>query len=681
MDFDNIKLSINATEPKLWVSRLLLFASIKPVELLREISLQRGLNIIWGVDEDDASDDLAIVLGHGVGKTGFCRLLRYCLGESTFGTESTREQIRLTFPHGYVAAQIHVCGEQWAVARPIGHRGHSYAAKEVSIEELLENRPSIDSYHKFQTILGNNLLNDLPVGTVSGTDQPIKWENLLAWCTRDQEARYQNIWQWRSPRSDAETPTFDRPKADSFFLMRTVLGLLTGEEASIAENLREINTRIVQAKEEIDEKQKAPEYLCQRYTQKLKGILNIAPAATVSFEPDNLFGIPQLVKNEETWLISEINGFDKEIAALDTQIADISAIINELNDGVNHWSSLLRLAEISSDVLNENQEERKSERKFLEETIKNKTCRHAQIKLEDCNYVNKYLNSRNIQEQYDSREEKKLIENRQVDIPKLKTEIDRYKTDLGVHQKQRQKLLFTKYDFEHKREAFKERKRKLNSTYQELISWKAVLDGTQPDLALSQLADKLNQLNQEKQTIEEQLNNLLQAHDEHLDNLRKIFDCVVKMSLSEKFKGLITFKQGELDFQIVHGKTMAGEAIETLKILLADITAVILGMSGSGYHPSFLLHDSPREADLGARIYSNFLRFIEKLHISCGGSDKASFQYIVTTTTPPPPALQTEEFVKLKLNARNEADMLFCRNIGLMNKEGSDSQQLSLGNL
>src|SRR5437588_287767 len=76
--------------PSLWVRRLAIWKD--PENLLRDVRLRRGLNIVWSPDPADRREDssrevdarVPAVLGHGSGKTLFCRLLRYCLGEPSF---------------------------------------------------------------------------------------------------------------------------------------------------------------------------------------------------------------------------------------------------------------------------------------------------------------------------------------------------------------------------------------------------------------------------------------------------------------------------------------------------------------------------------------------------------------------------------------------------------------------
>ena len=135
-------ITVQRAEPAVWISRLLILESVDPWKPIRNIPLHRGLNIVWSVDVDRNDDSAPVMTGHGVGKTTFCRLLRYCLGEASFGRNALVKRIRAQLPDAIVAAEIHVAGETWAVARPLGRLHNSYAKLGVTIEQLFEDRPS-----------------------------------------------------------------------------------------------------------------------------------------------------------------------------------------------------------------------------------------------------------------------------------------------------------------------------------------------------------------------------------------------------------------------------------------------------------------------------------------------------------------------------------------------------------
>lgn len=96
-----------------------------------------------------------------------------------------------------------------------------------------------------------------------------------------------------------------------------------------------------------------------------------------------------------------------------------------------------------------------------------------------------------------------------------------------------------------------------------------------------------------------------------------------------------------------------------MALVLADITAMMCSCQGIGHHPGFLLHDSPREADLDRHIYNRYLYTMWTLTEESGGISEAPFQYIVTTTTSPPKGL--ENAVCLQLEAHPETRLLFGR--------------------
>ncbi|SEC26863.1 hypothetical protein SAMN05519105_2256 [Rhodobacter sp. 24-YEA-8] len=97
-------------------------------------------------------------------------------------------------------------------------------------------------------------------------------------------------------------------------------------------------------------------------------------------------------------------------------------------------------------------------------------------------------------------------------------------------------------------------------------------------------------------------------------------------------------------------------ALESLKIVAFDLSAMHRASEGKTDLPAFLLHDSPREADLDSALYAAIFTLAAEWEF---GSGVCSFQYIVTTTTAPPERLQGDEFVKLKMSSTPPNDRLF----------------------
>jgi len=173
---------------------------------------------------------------------------------------------------------------------------------------------------------------------------------------------------------------------------------------------------------------------------------------------------------------------------------------------------------------------------------------------------------------------------------------------------------------------------------------------------------------------EQELNVLIQEHNANHQNLNTIFSTAVKEVLpSGTYDGRVSINDRQLSFSITHGASMSGEAVETLAVLLADISSLIYNAkSEKSKLPGFLLHDSPREADLGKRIYWSFLRFAASLQAGLASLDQCPFQYILTTTTEPPKELQTPDWIRLQLNASKTSELLFQRNLA----DGGDGEEL-----
>jgi hypothetical protein len=120
----------------------------------------------------------------------------------------------------------------------------------------------------------------------------------------------------------------------------------------------------------------------------------------------------------------------------------------------------------------------------------------------------------------------------------------------------------------------------------------------------------------------------------------------------------------QLIFAVPHGPAMSGAAIETLSVLLADVTCLIYNSVTEDAHlPGILIHDSPREADLGLGIYRSFLRLLADMQSHFTTRTHCPFQYIVTKTTPPPEELRSGDTVRCRLRAGSPETLLLRENI------------------
>jgi hypothetical protein len=238
-----ISVNDSRREPWIWVRRLVICAT--PSEILRDIHLRRGLNVIWS---RDPGSEAAILgwnseSGHGAGKTLFCRLLRYCLGEETFAPDEARKNIAAKFPNGLVGAELIICGSLWAVVRPIGHTRRHLIRQHATVEQLLESKEPASGIKELldacnAMLHGANLASVVP--ELHGSPP---WLFALAWLARDQEYRFDHILDWRHPRSESGSPASQISKDQKLPGVRALLGILDDEEVRLRNERNSIPAR------------------------------------------------------------------------------------------------------------------------------------------------------------------------------------------------------------------------------------------------------------------------------------------------------------------------------------------------------------------------------------------------------------------------------------------------------
>lgn len=671
--FEELNLKPVKNEPDVWVSRLVIIKKIAPkVEAIRDIRLTRGLNIICAEETKRGDSNSAEITGHSAGKTTFCRLIRYVLGEKTFGTRTAMELIRKAMPDGYVAAEIYVHGKRWAVRRPFGSGRMTYIKEDSSIEELFDQKGrsvTQESYH--QEIGLESLLERLGTSDIVQTGEAIQWAHILSWCTRDQEARFQSIHEWRSPRSEAEAPSFRFPKAGPLFVMRTVLGLFLENELKDEERLARLQQQKDELVEKIEDTRREPQYWVNLHDSKLRQILKSLfkdeqdiddrPLRSGDLFPEDLERLTEKARME---LENSLDNYEQEKIANQKLIDDFSTDIGGLKKELDEWefSSTMGAAAVS-----ELDPAMQAEQKRKIEEFKSKVCRFGGVLIQDCSYFNDRQNTIKITEFKDIQLMKKAEEKRKKELQSIEIIKKKINDEISEILKKRQDAM-TKRDF--LQSAIKNQNEMLgdlNGSYNNLLLWMTKRDHPDANEQLNILRKNYEAIEEKIITIENRLAKLLKKHKENKELLGSIFSGIIRSILpSGHYNGEVKLEKRELSFQITYGSTMTGEAVETLAVLLSDISSMVYcTVSETAHFPGFLLHDSPREADLSIGIYYSFIRFVAGIQDHFSSPDSCPFQYVITTTTPPPKELDTDKFVKLRLNAARIQELLFRANIAI----------------
>lgn len=172
---------------------------------------------------------------------------------------------------------------------------------------------------------------------------------------------------------------------------------------------------------------------------------------------------------------------------------------------------------------------------------------------------------------------------------------------------------------------------------------------------------------QEITTLERQLKSTQRRHDQLQVQLVQERDMVagrrqaISAAMQALAKSLPSFRWGVFNDEDRHRNhpfqmgPMHSTTFKVLEILAGDIACLLDSTSPDCFHPGFLLHDSPREAEMSEAILWSLLG-----HVASSGGD--SFQYIVTTSTEPSDAFKS--FERLRLSSDSEDGLLLRQRVG-----------------
>ena len=252
--------------PFLWIKELRFYKElIKDKEPIRQIKLRPGLNILWAkpADKEEVKLRESGIAGHSAGKTLFCRLIRYILGESTFAKSTIQRDIRDKFINSVVVAEVIIDKTHWLVVRPLGLAEKHYAVRNCTIEQIFNNNLPKVSYKLFKDDLNKRVTDRLPLRYFPSTEEPITWDHILPWLSRDQESHLEHIAKWRNSRSESDAINPDT--TTNCYIVRGVLGCITDEEQSLIKK----NENVKKQKNHLDKQQPLDNFYFKRLKETL----------------------------------------------------------------------------------------------------------------------------------------------------------------------------------------------------------------------------------------------------------------------------------------------------------------------------------------------------------------------------------------------------------------------------
>jgi hypothetical protein len=615
--------------PKLWVKRVVIWR--EPNVVLRDIPLRHGLNVVWS--PDSLTEDSPI--GHGGGKTTFCRLLRFCLGEDTFASDDLRHRIGEVFPKGCVGAEIILDSKVWIVLRSLGHRRRDVVQEGGSLEELFSREHQATGMAPLVDAITQSILGEAPNLMPSSIGSESAWKALLAWITRDQECRFSHVLNWRSSESNSSSPVVNRSGEDKLLVVRAMLGALSINEVA-AQQQEELQSKNVTGKKsDLDRLKWQIERARVNVYTKLRR------------DDDSLSGTPvdvALLKKAATEQLSKALNLPERIGSV-----DVDAVRRERDAAKDKFDLLqgeLRL-------LNGRIEEKQKLRPLIASELPEAHARLLNEKNPVCPICKVGINK--------ALAEGCGISTETCDLYSLQMEISHKREQLSALDQEvlslRKEEPALKANADDARTVFDALDAALRSTEQSLDassksireSQKLSEDVQEYEGLLAEYDEGQLQVSRNEDALESTRTTIARYRDDSFTTIRDLsnwFDIVLRELVPGDIKGSAKLDGNGLKLNVELGGFRSTVAIESLKVVAFDLAVLAMSMEKSLYFPGVLLHDSPREADLSEEIYKRLFLFAEKME-KC--TSAPLFQYILTTTTAPPKSFQTRPWLCLQV--------------------------------
>lgn len=635
--------------PRLWVETLWLLDSLQEEKPLREIPLCKGLNLIVSPPSKRSS-------GHGVGKTAFCQLLRFVLDDPLWSEGSLlRDELLInsTLREGAVAAKVHLGNEVWTVLKTWQPNVAQRASRKAAWRQLAINEAE-NEFEAYQSALQWHFVNVLPIQNLPGSQQIIKWHHILAWCSRDQNARYQNYYQWR-----AGGVGFNLPAQSPLTLMQIVLGLV--HDVSTQQELSSVNKVIEELKSELQTLREEPQRLLHYIHRQLNRQLNCSLELVydASLTKSDLFEnkkLSDMVKKRQEEYKEEL----EKILTEQRQLLNTQQECLERRQPVKNAIEILsnRIEQIKAGIAGDLclLEKLKNEGASLQQRSMTR-CEAGNLLLQNCHYVRDRINSISIESKrrmVANQDAQKKLEN---ELLLLSSRLDELKDELKPIDDTLAEINQQNTELDNKRVQLLLNSQYLTEAVKDYDFYEDVIAGKSEWESIKEVEGKL----QKNQRDQERLN-IQNIKERDVVNERRE---AISNTMHEVAKAISGFNWGIFNDDEQNQKRpfrmgpSSSTTYKVLEILAGDVACLLDCSSEESFHPGFLLHDSPREAEMNENLLWELLN-----HVVANGNN--AYQYIVTTSTEPPESLK--KYIRLKLSADNQENYLFKNYISQMQK-------------
>jgi hypothetical protein len=639
-------------QPRLWVETMWLVESREPLAFTRTIDLHAGLNIVWAKESAANEGSGLTSAGHGVGKTSLCLLLRYVLGDDAPAIATLRSKAAGGFPKGGVAAKVHVDGAVWLVFRPYGAYSQPMAAQGGALNQLLQGAAANDfdgySYALEQFSIGRLAARSLP-----GTNQPLEWRHLLAWCIREQRTRFDGFYHWR----EGEGLGFKRSRRDPPLLVGSVLGLVDLELDRLLRDIEAKQKQVEQCKERIPELERALTFALVHADRQLR-------LRVKSVEDEPVF-MTLVGESVESRVHAALQAAELEECRLERDVEQAEDVLAEEQLRLHELNKARELAElevgIAKSLVDANQAdfERLTNERDRLEGLKGR-CDHGNVEFNACQHIQERKSAVNMTWYRDGRQAKSTapelaerLEAREREFDGAAKATSEQAQRISEKKAELRRLRVRVATSETSRASLKQSWNELQVQHKQRAQGGDTAELVEERKRLQEFEAALNALRAAEVSRRSQQSSRVAA-------IKALTAAVSTRLLGAA--GHARFVPGHevRPFEVARG----GEAYQVLEVLLGDIVCLLdSAISDESNHPGFLVHDCPREADMSERLYREFFLAAVEAAEQLGKDGAVPFQFIVTTTSAPPLELQRGGTVVLELKPGVDESLLFRKEL------------------
>jgi hypothetical protein len=551
-------------------------------------------------------------------------------------------------PNGFVGAEIIIDGESWVVTRPIGMNLPSRAARAERIEETFDQLLVGTEPATIAPITSNRFCARYRDKVPDNLKAEQVWDVLLAWLTRDQECRLDDVFDWRSKRSGSGSPAQELSLETKLTVVRLAIRALSADEIQATVEARGLTRERDNLREKLGH---LDWFQGQRFSELCERL---------SF-PKGRDPAEEVVRKE---LIDKAN---EELA---------KAIGTEHSKGQRPSDGLREKRQILQSERNKSSDERAEKKAVLHSlpsqvaaaraeqgteqarletgvivrcaichvSIDEVTANGCGISLERCDLDEVRSRIARTEQQVNEleRQQRALpgeIEKLDQDIVRLEQEIAQIDNSFA--------------QLEHQMSATNKAVNRASELVREATWFDIQLKDRVGIVQRLALIDKRLEGARQKTALERE------RAAAAIGDLATLFGQLVATLMPKGCSGKMKLDGNGLhpEISLERGAGLSTAAVESFKIVAFDLATMILSVNGKADMPSLLIHDSPREADLDAGIYANLFDFA--LSLEKKGSPPP-FQYIVTTTTAPSQITLDHPALRLQLSSTPPEARLFA---------------------